>query len=232
MSKLDELRHNLVLARGCGLERDRVAVRLSFAPDAVEAAVAVACALRFGGVHTLEVCDHGFDRCRKAVKVETVETRFRRGMHVRVVAGPQPLDEVQHVVVAPHPRREAPEVRQGGVRVGVARETHHVAIHPIRVGPIALDRNRGEAMLLDQTPGDAGALSVELVRSVRGLADEDEAPVTDEVEQRVVVVGLPGHRMCSTEDGLRCRIGRRRRHRTILPTRAPRSPGPEVPMTA
>ena len=152
-------------------------------------------------------------------------------MHVRVVAGPQPLDEVQHVVVAPHPRREAPEVRQGGVRVAVARETHHVAIHPIRVGPIALDRNRGEATLLDQAPGDAGALSVELVRPVRGLADEDEAPVTDEVEQRVVVVGVPGHRMCSMEDGLRCRIGRRRRHRTILRTRAPRSPGPEVPMT-
>ena len=32
------------------------------------------------------------DAC-KAVEVETVEARLRRRVHVRVVAGPQPLDE-------------------------------------------------------------------------------------------------------------------------------------------
>ena len=69
------------------------------------------------------------------------------------------------------------------------RQAHHVAVDPVRVGPVGLDRDRGEAELVDQPAGDAGPLPVELVGAVGRLADEHEAAVADEVEERVVVVG-------------------------------------------
>ena len=114
---------------------------------------------------------------------------------MRVIAGSQPLDERQHVAVSPHPRGEAAEVREGGVGVRVVRQAHDVAIHPIGVGPVRFHRDRGEAALVDQPPGDARPLPVEVVRAVRGLADQDDAAVTDEIQQPVVVVRLSRDRV-------------------------------------
>ena len=91
-------------------------------------------------------------------------------------------------MVAPHPRGESSEVGESRVGVDVPRCAHHVAVDAVCVGPVGLGRHRREAQLVDQAAGDPGPLPVELVGPVRCLADEDEAPVADPVEQRVVVV--------------------------------------------
>jgi hypothetical protein len=39
-------------------------------------------------------------------------------------------------------------------------------VDPLGVGPVAFDGHGGEALLLDEAPGDAGALAVELVGPV------------------------------------------------------------------
>src|SRR4029453_1757926 len=51
-----------------------------------------------------------------------------------------------------------------------------------------------EATLRDEATRDARALAVELRRAVRGLAEQDEAGVADQVEQRVVLRGVARER--------------------------------------
>ena len=144
-AQLDELGDDLVLARDRARVRERVAVRLPSRTDVVEAAVSLAGPACLFGVDAIEVRDDRLHRGAQAVEVEAVEARLGRRVRVRVVAGPQPLDELQDVTIAPHPRREAAEVRQGGVGVGVVREPHDVAVDAVRVGPVRLDRDGGEA---------------------------------------------------------------------------------------
>ena len=98
------------------------------------------------------------------------------------------------------------EVRQCRIGVCVIGESHHVAVDPVGVGPVGLDRHGGESTFVNEPTGDAGPLPVELVRPVRGLADQDEAPVADEIEQRVVVVS-------SARDGVKIALQRRRDRR-------------------
>jgi len=107
-----------------------------------------------------------------------------------IVASPEPLHEGQDILVSPHPRREAPKVRQCRVGVIVMGEPHHVAVDTVGIGPIGLDRHRGEPALVDEATGNTGSLPVELVRAVRGLADQNETPVPDEIEQCVIVARL------------------------------------------
>ena len=73
--------------------------------------------------------------------------------------------------------------------------THDIAIDAVRVGPVSLHGDRSEPVVVDQPAGDAGPLPVELVGAVRRLADQHEAPVAHEIEERVVVVGRAGDRM-------------------------------------
>ena len=128
------MRHYLVLARKRSFVRDRVPIGLAFTTDVVEAAVALASASGFGWIDAFEIADDRLDGSREAVEIEPVETRLCRRMHVRIVARAKPFDEVQHVVIAPHPRRETAEVGEGSVGTGIVRETQHVAIHAIASG--------------------------------------------------------------------------------------------------
>ena len=88
--------------------------------------------------------------------------------------------------------RESLEAAQRVVGVGGARRGRDVTVHPIGIGPVSLDGDRVEAELVDQSPGETGALSVELVRPVRRFADHDDVPVPNQFEQRVVVAGRTG----------------------------------------
>ncbi len=99
-----------------------------------------------------------------------------------VVAGPEPFDERQNIAVSPHPSRETPKVRQCSIGILVIGQPHHVAVDPVGVGPIGLDRYCGESTLVDQTAGDAGSFPVKVVSAVRSLADQDETPVAYEIE--------------------------------------------------
>ena len=109
---------------------------------------------------------------------------------MRVVAGPQPLDELHDVDVAPHPRGEPLEVRQRGVGVEVEGLAQHVAVHPVGIWPVRFDGDGVEALLLDQPLRDPGPLAVEVVRPVGRLADEDVTALPDAGHQPVVVAAI------------------------------------------
>ena len=174
-AQLDELGHHLVLAREGATECEGVPVRLAVCSHLVEARVAPAGPGCFVGIDPVEVADHRLHRRAEAVQIETVEASLG-GRIAMGVPLPQPLDEVHDIPVAPHPRRKPLEVAECGRRVGVAREAHHVAVDPVRVGPVALDRDGSEAELVDQPPRDARPLPVELVGPVRRLPDEHDPP--------------------------------------------------------
>ena len=59
----------------------------------------------------------------------------------------------------------------------------HVAVQCLGVGPIGLDRNDREAMMLDEMPRDRGASAVELGRAVARFAQQDYAAVREAIEQ-------------------------------------------------
>ena len=113
----------------------------------------------------------------------------------------EPADEVEHVGVAPHPRWEPLESSQGIDGIGIIAPAADVTVDAIRVGPVGLDGDRIEALLPDQPLGDLGAFPVELVRTVRRLADQHEAGVADPFEQGVVVAGRPDQRLRGLADG-------------------------------
>src|SRR5439155_8972311 len=109
-----------------------------------------------------------------------------------VVAAPQPADEVEHVLVAPHPGREAPESGEGGRGVGVLRTTADEAVHALGVRPVALDRDRRETLFLDETPGDPRAFAIELAGAVRGFAEENEPRRPGELQEGIEVPAVAG----------------------------------------
>jgi hypothetical protein len=86
----------------------------------------------------------------------------------------QPGDDLDHLGIAPHPRREAAEVGQRLFRALVAARPADVEVDAVGVRPVALDGDGGEAVLGDQPLRDRGALGVELVRPVRCLARQDD----------------------------------------------------------
>ena len=105
----------------------------------------------------------------KAVQIQTVETRAALDRQ-RLIVGAEPSDEVQDIGIAPHPGGESTKVPQRLHRVPVASGTTSVLINPIRVGPIRLDGDRRETLFRNQAFRDDGALSIELMRSMRGFA--------------------------------------------------------------
>ena len=74
------------------------------------------------------------------------------------------------------------EVRRIGRRVSA--RVAHPAIHAIRIRPVRLHGHEIESLVDDQRLGQLGAGLVELVRAVRGFADQHEARVADGVEHR------------------------------------------------
>ena len=68
--------------------------------------------------------------------------------------------------------------------LGVVAAAADVAVDTIGVGPVRLDGDGVKPFSTDQPLGDLGTLAVELVRAVRRLAQQDEARVADELEER------------------------------------------------
>src|ERR1019366_3103277 len=109
-------------------------------------------------------------------------------IRVAPVVRAQPVDEVVHLLVAPHPRREARERRELERRATGTAE--HVVVDPGSVGPVALHRDEVEASTGDELARDARAHAVELARAMRRLAQQDEARVADSIDERVERRGL------------------------------------------
>jgi hypothetical protein len=187
--ELNELGNRLLLAALLDLEAGDVAVVLRVFPVMAEAAVAVAGAAGGGGVGLLEEIEHGRDRGVQAIQVHPVKSALRLFGQDRAVVQAQPVRELQHLAVPPHPLRETLEAGQCRVGVRVVVGATHVAVHAIRVGPIRFHDDGGEAALRDELLRDLRAGLVKLVGSVRRLADQHEPAVADGVEQGIEVIG-------------------------------------------
>ena len=148
----------------------------------------------------------------QAVEIQAVEAGLQLPAGAgRVVAG-EPVDELQHRSVPPHPRREAVEVaeRVEG-RVIVARAAYET-VDAVGIGPIGLDGHGGETLLLDQTSSDPCSLGIKLVRPVRGFPQQDEPGLADQVQQDVMVVRPARHGSCGPAHGEGQFLMRRRWH--------------------
>ena len=94
---------------------------------------------------------------------------------------PQPLDEIMHLDIAPHPGREA---REGFFGRRFMRMVADVAVDACGVGPIRLDGNDAEPVLFDQAARDRRAGSVELRRAMSRFPEEDDLRIREAVETR------------------------------------------------
>ena len=108
-----------------------------------------------------------------------METGARTGLAITVMLA-QPACERLDIGVAPHPGREAPK---GGLRVLSRRLVADVAVDRGGVGPVRLDRDDREAMLLDQPPRNRGARAVELRRTVARFAEQDDTGTGEPIER-------------------------------------------------
>ena len=123
------------------------------------------------------------------VEVEAVEPDV--GTTFSVVLA-QPLQERDDLVAAPRPAREAGEAGERGRGVGVLRCAARPAVGAAGGGPVGLDGDRAEPLLLDEPLRDVRADGVELGGPVGGLAEQDAAGVADAIDQRVEVAGRAG----------------------------------------
>ena len=186
-AQLDELLDHSPSARLADAEQHRLAVAGAVARVRLQALVARPCARGRLRVLLVEVVDHGLHRGAKAVEVEAVEADLARAvmapsLWVRSQPTKSSTSALRHIQVG---KREKPP--SAASASGSWPGARHVAVDAVGVGPVALDRDRGEAALGDQALGDAGALTVELVRSVAGLPEQDDPRVADQRKQRVVV---------------------------------------------
>ena len=79
----------------------------------------------------------------------------------------------------------------------------HIAVGCGGIGPVRLDGNNGEAMLLDQPFGDGRAGAIELVCAVAGLAQQDDAALGEAMRSTYerVRAGRNGVAVAEARDG-------------------------------
>src|SRR5438046_896670 len=73
-------------------------------------------------------------------------------------------------------------------------------MHPMGIRPVAFNRYRIEIFFLDQTTGNGRPFTVEIMGPMRGLTDQDQAPVTDPAHQGIIVVSVECERNGSPID--------------------------------
>src|SRR5258708_21380738 len=91
-----------------------------------------------------------------------------------------------------------------GADAGV-RAPLYISIDAIAVRPVAFHSDDGEPLFGDQQFRELGSPSVELRRSVRCLAEENESRVTNTVEQRVEIARF-GKRTGQGFESIECRL--------------------------
>ena len=127
------------------------------------------------------------DRGAEAVDIEPVEASLAIGVADRGVDLLQPVEELCHLSVAPHPRWEAGEDGFGQHRTGQAA---HVGVVHRGIGPVGLDGDDVEAMPIDQHLGDARPRLVELRGAMGRLAKHDDATTAEPLDQIAQLVQI------------------------------------------
>lgn len=92
-----------------------------------------------------------------------------------------PVGELEHLLVAPHPRREA---REYIAMPRAGRLVANIIIDPRGIGPVGLDRDNVETVALDQPARDRGAGAVEFGSPVSRLTEQHDLGVAETIEHR------------------------------------------------
>src|SRR5829696_6980290 len=199
--KVLQLVEERLIARPLMAGRDGAAIARRVGLPGAQAAIAAARLVCGLGIDLVEVAQDGIDRGVEAVDVEAAELgpALRRPM---LVLGPQPLHEIAHLDVAPHPGREARErpllARKRGVMA-------HIGVYAGGVRPVGFDRDDGEAVPLDEPAGDRGAGAVEFRAAVARLAEQHHLGVGEAVEYGAERLGIEDRRkrLAMAADGAR-----------------------------
>src|SRR5438876_6798366 len=149
----------------------------------------------------------------KTVEIEAVKTDAIV-CHPLPIVFAKPLQEIDHHRVSPHPARETYEVAERCRGIGFAARVARPPVHTVRIGPIRLGRDDVELFGLYEGGGEVRADSIELIRAVRRLADQDQARIADEIEQRRKAVGRwrePERGMTNSIEGVAIIHGRAQR---------------------
>ena len=99
----------------------------------------------------------------------------RRGLGRGIVRA-QPVDEIAHLVVAPHPGWETGKRRPFGGRIF---EMPNIMVDARGIRPIAFDGDEAESLLDDQFARDALAHPIEFRGAMRRFAEQHDARVAD-----------------------------------------------------
>src|SRR5438046_3362410 len=113
-----------------------------------------------------EIAYHRFDGGEERIEIDAIETDATITRMNFLIEIAQPADEIEHVGIAPHPRRKANEIGERIDRLLVVADAANVAIHAIRIGPVGFDGDDVESALGDQSLRDLRAIAIELVRAV------------------------------------------------------------------
>jgi hypothetical protein len=175
VAQLDELLDRRLLAGLRAAQPRLVGVHLRIAAEVIEAGVALArppCRL---GVDLIEIGDYRLHRRVEAIQVQPLGADLGRSRRQRVVPFSQPRDELDYIGIAPHPARKAAKVGQRLLRAGVVARATDEQVDAVCIGPLGLGRYGTGSALGDHPLRDLRTLPVELVRSVRRLAETHEA---------------------------------------------------------
>ncbi len=148
-AQLDELADDLVFAGSVEVAGGDETIDLRVRTEMVEAGITSPgppCRVR---VDLLEILQHGLHRGMEAVEIETVEAGLFEIRGKRVVVPPEPVDEIHHFGVAPHPPREAPEIGERFRGIKILAGAADITVDPVGVGPVRFDRDGSKALLLD-----------------------------------------------------------------------------------
>ena len=140
-------------------------------------------ATRFG-IDVIEIAEDRRNRTVQTVEIETIDAGALRRISDRGVVLLQPVHELHHLPVSPHPGREPIE---GLLGMWLDGRASYVAIQALRLRPIRLERDDRKTLALDERLRDSRAHEVELGRAVRCLAEADDARIADAFEERVEV---------------------------------------------
>src|SRR5665647_425748 len=138
------------------------------------------------------------------------------------IALAQPVNEIQHLAVAPHPDGEAGEGCPFGWGIFSMPD---IMVDTRSVWPIALNSDKSETLALDELARDTLAHTIEFRGAMRRFSEENDTRIADAIEQRFEV--SRGYRfklfarcrdsLCQRSlGGLDCRTRRRRDVMTIF----------------
>ena len=155
------------------------------------------------GIDPVQIVEHRANRPGHVVDVEPVEAGTVVHRPVGIVRV-HPADQRLDVGVAPHPGGEALERRfRAGPRLAMADE----AVDGGGIRPIRLDRDDGEAVVLDEVPSDGGTRLVEFAGAVARLPQQQHPAIREPIEQAAECrIVERGQRLCRFGDHLRQRL--------------------------